>query len=706
MARFFSLTRTCWSHADQMSTARRLGQVSWLLLTLLCTLHVLLSIPLQWAAIKQQANGSGLGVYHLGFSVGVPLLYIGCASFLFSRTSRERMTLYTAFTLVAFGATVFAKTDALTVSSQLWSQIVIFLAFLAQTLYFLYFFLFPDGHFMPRWLWPLAPLFSLLLMCLYFFPNLPFSGWFLRNGILWTSLSLCAAIIAVQAYRYARVSNAAQRQQTRWVVLALMLFPLTLLIGQSINLLTMLEGIHPLIAREINFGLSALGLASIPLSIVFATLRYQLWNIDRLLNRTAVYTTLTVCVISIYIVVVGGLAWLFQLRTNILTSLIATGLIAVIIHPLRIFLQRGINRLMYGERDEPRTVLLHLGQRLEDTLSPHAMLDTIVEVLAQTLKLPYTAIRVRQESGLELVAAYGTVSTSAEEQLLRLPLIAQKAEVGEMLFAPRSPGEAFTGADQKLLREIMHQVGMAVHTLQLTNHLQHLTSDLQRSRERLVLAREEERRRIRRDLHDGLAPTLAALALNASTVGDLIEINPDAAKALANKLQAEIRMTVGDIRRLVYDLRPPALDQLGLLTALREHITQGTRSQVSKTGNVTGHLEVSMQAPDILPTLPAAVEVAAYRIVQEALMNVRRHAQAQSCRIEFSLPEGPHMLQIEVVDDGQGIAEEYQAGVGLGSMQERAAELGGTCAIKRREQGGTRICARLPILQSSMEKER
>jgi signal transduction histidine kinase len=213
-------------------------------------------------------------------------------------------------------------------------------------------------------------------------------------------------------------------------------------------------------------------------------------------------------------------------------------------------------------------------------------------------------------------------------------------------------------------------------------------NDLRRSRERLVLAREEERRRLRRDLHDELAPTLAALGLSAATVGELIPSDPKEAASANSKLRTAIRSTVGDVRRLVYDLRPPALDELGLVEAIRERASRyGAQEE--------GH-QVTVEAPDELPPLPAAVEVAAYRIVQEALTNVSRHARASVCTVRLACPDG-RTLNVEVLDNGVGLPGSSKGGVGLSSMRERAAELGGTCEIENSSPTGTRVFARLPL---------
>jgi signal transduction histidine kinase len=293
-----------------------------------------------------------------------------------------------------------------------------------------------------------------------------------------------------------------------------------------------------------------------------------------------------------------------------------------------------------------------------------------------------------------VAASYGS---SPAGDLVRLPLHYQGEKVGEMWLAPRTPDESLSTGDRRFLDDLSHQIAVAVHAARLTTSLQNLTVDLQRSREKLVAAREEERRRIRRDLHDGLAPTLAALALTANTVSELIPTDPQAASTLADELQEEIRNTVGDVRRLVYDLRPPTLDQLGLMPAIRERALQYSEGRTTSALPQPVHgpgVQVLVFGPDTLPPLPAAVEVAAYRIVQEALNNVMRHAHAENCVIRVLVDD---VLQIEIVDDGAGLPEDHRSGVGLLSMQERASELGGTCVVERLKGGGTRVYARLPL---------
>jgi signal transduction histidine kinase len=241
----------------------------------------------------------------------------------------------------------------------------------------------------------------------------------------------------------------------------------------------------------------------------------------------------------------------------------------------------------------------------------------------------------------------------------------------------------------RLLRNIARQAGTAVHAVRLT-------VDLQRSRQQLITAREEERRRLRRDLHDGLGATLAALNLEAAALRRSIRSDPPRAEALVDEFRRDIRATIEDIRRLVYELRPPTLDQLGLVEAVRAQAAQCGRAD--EQGDLV--LQINVDAPEALPPLPAAVEVAAFRIAQEALTNVVSHARAQQCTVRLEMKDG---LIIEVVDDGVGVGlvngRRPNSGLGLLSMRERAEELGGSCLVEPVAGGGTRVLASLPLLE-------
>jgi signal transduction histidine kinase len=428
-----------------------------------------------------------------------------------------------------------------------------------------------------------------------------------------------------------------------------------------------------------DYYVPVISLLFVPVFTFIAILRYRLFDIDVVINRTLVYGALSACVVGIYVLAVVALGTVFQARGNLAISLLATGFVAVLFQPLRSRLQRSVNRLMYGERDDPYAVISRLGKRLEATLAPETVLPTIVGIVREALKLPYAAIALPQDGNdFEIVAASGQEPPADP---LVLPLTYGGESVGKLLLAARAPGESFSAADRRLLDGLARHAGVAVHGVRVM-------ADLRRSRERLVLAREEERRRLRRDLHDELAPTLAALGLGAATVGELIPTDPKEAAFANEKLRSAIRATVGDVRRLVYDLRPPALDELGLVEAMRQ---RASRYGVGAEGFLA-----TVEAPDELPPLPAAVEVACYRIVQEALMNVSRHARASACTLRLACADG-RALTIEVTDDGVGLPETPEGGVGLSSMRERAAELGGECEIVRSWPSGTRVFARLPF---------
>jgi signal transduction histidine kinase len=263
---------------------------------------------------------------------------------------------------------------------------------------------------------------------------------------------------------------------------------------------------------------------------------------------------------------------------------------------------------------------------------------------------------------------------------LTLPLSYQGTEIGALHVAPRA-GEELGAQDRRLLHDLARQAGVAVHAVQLT-------ADLQRSRERIVTAREEERRRLRRDLHDGLGPRLAGLTLRIETARDQLAHDPGADELLGD-LSRRMEEAVTDIRRLVYGLRPPALDDFGLAGAIRQ-----TAASYDTSG-----LAFDVDVPEHLPPLPAAAEVAAFRIVQEAITNVVRHAAARSAGIALRVDDTAGMLTIVVEDDGRGLAQAPRSGVGLQSMRERAEELGGTLAIESRPGGGTIVRAELPCRQ-------
>jgi signal transduction histidine kinase len=464
--------------------------------------------------------------------------------------------------------------------------------------------------------------------------------------------------VAAVVVRFRR-SRGAERQQMKWFLYAVA--PL---------LLTPLEGVLPPVVGSVVF---AWMLIAFPVAIAIAILRYRLDGIDVVINRTLVYAALTAVVVGVYVFVVGYLGAAFASNGDLTISLIATGVVAVLFAPLRERLQRGVDRLFYGRRSEPYVALSQLGARLEGTLAPDAVLPAIVSTVREALRLPYAAITLAEDADTVSSGAAGRATVS-------MPLLHHGVPVGDLVLGLRPGESAFSAADRRLLADLARQAGVAVSAVRLT-------ADLQRSRERLVTTREEERRRLRRDLHDGLGAQLAGLTVQTGVLKGLIARDPDAAEALVGELRSELRAAIADIRRLVYELRPPALDELGLTGALQR--------LAERTGADAAGPRVTVDVPSDLPTLSAAAEVAVYRIAQEALTNVVRHASAGNCLVRVVADDDA--VTLEVIDDGRGLSGvPGSAGVGLSSMRERAAEMGGECRVEPGADGGTRVVARLP----------
>ncbi len=420
--------------------------------------------------------------------------------------------------------------------------------------------------------------------------------------------------------------------------------------------------------------LQALGvvllISALPVSVGLAILRAGLLDIELVLRRTLAYLAMTLVVVTLYAATVLAVGTMSGQTDRLSVSLLATGLAAVVLSPLRERAQRQVDRLLYGRRADPYGVLRDLDQAMARAQSTAEVLPTVARVIAQALRLPFVAVRLTGEEGGGGAepAGWGRPQPVARE----LALEHHGRRVGTLLLAARSPGERFSALDDRLLTEVAEHAGSAVAAVGLAQ-------EAQRSRQRLVLALEDDRRRIRRDLHDHLGPVLSGMTLQLDQLRRLSAGN-QAALALADTIRGEVADAVVDIRRLVHGLRPPILDELGLAEAVRHHADV-----------LSAELAVSVEIGS-LPALPAAVEVAAYRIVTEAMTNVIRHARARSAHVLITSGD---VLVLEVRDDGHGIATSAGTGVGFASMRERVAELGGTLSVTSSAAGST-IRAELP----------
>jgi signal transduction histidine kinase len=282
---------------------------------------------------------------------------------------------------------------------------------------------------------------------------------------------------------------------------------------------------------------------------------------------------------------------------------------------------------------------------------------------------------------------------------LAVPLMSQGELVGVLALGPRRSDQEYSTDDRRLLDALAARAAPALRVGQLVRQ-QH--DQLQRSRERIVTSREEERRRIRRDLHDGLGPSLATASMQLEVARDLVRSDPREAEEILRRLSESTRAEIAEIRRLVDDLRPPILDELGLASALQQRAANFNISTPDRMSEEPVHLRWTIEAGDLEP-LPAAVEVAAYRIVIEAVNNAAKHADASRCHVTL-LRDGA-ALTVSVSDNGRGLPEDGRRfGVGMGSMRERAEELGGALTVSSGPQGTT-IDVRLPLGGNQEERD-
>ncbi len=485
------------SETDTRLRGRKLilARVAWVTVVSLIVALFLARLPAYYTALQTVCTGAACGyvqptldsaqvlqqlglsvsayaAFTLALEIALAFLCFTLGSVIFWRRSDDWMALLGALAVVA---SVALNGNVLSMDmSSAWGWIAMGMYVFGGGMYVLVLSL-SDGRFVTRW----APW---LLLCwvvavIHFFI---FMNYF--YALVW--LAALGLLLIAQAYHHRTSVNPLQRQQSKWfifggcveviiigTIVPPLIFPSLGQAGSSYQLVTALV----LIVLSFIF----------PICIGIGILRYRLYDIDIIIRHTLVYGILTVCVVGVYVLVVGALGALIGTSGNLVIELLATGLVAVLFQPLRAWVQRGVNRLLFGQRDEPYSVITQLSQRLEATLAPDAVLSTIVETVAQALKLPYVAILLKQEDTFRLSASAGELVGDP----LILPLVYQKDTIGQMRLAPRTPGEPFTPADRRLLDELARQAGLAAHAVQLT-------ADLQRSYEQLEQRVEERTREL------------------------------------------------------------------------------------------------------------------------------------------------------------------------------------------------------------------
>ncbi len=422
-----------------------------------------------------------------------------------------------------------------------------------------------------------------------------------------------------------------------------------------------------------------------PCVLLYGVVRHGVLDIGVVIRRSTVYGLTAIALAAAYATV----AWAATTASAAHSGtgrVLATGVVALIAMPVYVRSHQLVDSRLFGNRRDPAAVLAAIGMTVEQAPQGTAALEFVAATLGRELRLPYVAvvlhvaIDARAGEPVTVRAAAAGVPT---DDLDHFELIGPAGSIGELVVARRTPHEPFRPDERAALQ------GIARHVAVLASNVA-LTEQLLASRRQLVTAREEERRRIRRDLHDGLGPTLASVCLGLGAACERIGGDTELG-AFLTQLEDELHAAVDEIRQLVYDLRPPALDELGLVGAVREHVaTLASRAVESDTA-----LELHVESTDVTGELPAAVEVAAYRIALEAITNVTRHAFAHHCWVRFDA--SPDALYVEIEDDGQGVGAERRAGVGLRSMHDRATELGGELFVRACIPHGTLIQASLPL---------
>ncbi|MFG1944765.1 ATP-binding protein [Nonomuraea sp. NPDC048826] len=503
--------------------------------------------------------------------------------------------------------------------------------------------LYPDGR-MPsaRWRWVVVPVVAGHLLA---WASLLTMDKALRDAshlLVTVGLGLAFASLAVRFTR----GDAVERRQILWL------------------LVTLPGLLIPWILGGDAWWLASFGIPLIPAAIAVAVLRYRLFGIDTLISRAMVGTGLALVITGVYLAA-SAASSVFLAEVHSVAGLAAALFAGVFFHPMRQALQRGVDRLLYGGTGVPAALAARLRHRLQRLDPGHGLLATL-EVLREGLSVTGVAVEVENT----------TMVTGSPEPVARtVPLVWHGEPVGLLLIGPTARRRFPAAHDERVIATLSPYIADAAHAVRMT-------AAVQRSRERILAAREEERRRLRRDLHDGLGQSLTGMAMVINAARLSLRRSPDQAERLLADLRTGMDAISGDIRQLVYGLRPPAIDELGLTGAVEElaRTPEEPATTVETAGDLAG--------------LPAAVEVAAYRIVQEALTNARKHAAA--ARVTVRLERDNGLLRVTVADDGSGMPPDVRAGVGLGSMRERAAELGGTCAVRAREGGGTVVTATLP----------
>lgn len=617
------------------------------------------------------------------------------STIIYWKAERQQAGILLAFTLLIYWTTDSTFFDALT-KAELTPLYVYFRAPIlilraaALPLALSLLFTFPDGRFSPRWTRWLLLGYSGLTVLYLLIPDLPtntiYGATWRRTPLLSFAVAIIPFLIGIYAQirRYRRAATDI-RNQIKWTMLG----TITMVVGVMIfyGIYAFLppyqpfEGMSILVLEAVRQFVQLVLAVILPiLCLMIAIFRYRLWSADPIINRLLVYTSFIGMISLLYFVGILVVS-MFVSFIDFAVSIPVTIFILLIFQPLRERVQRTVDHLMFGDRGNPLAVLSQMDTQITLTETTDRALFAIAGMLAQTLKVPCVLVTMLyDEQERSVTASYG--QASGRLRVSRFPMTYGERNVGEIALYQDAGDRAFTPTERQLIEMVTRQTGLIVNTIQLN-------SALQLSRQNIISAREEERRRLRRDLHDGLGPRLAAHMLKVGKARALIPQQPTTASDILSSVETDLTDSLGEIRHLVESLRPPILDQLGLVGSIREFM-----SPLLHHPHGDAETRFSLTVESEVPELPAAVEVAAYRIITEAVTNVLRHANASACQVVISA-NGELLLRIS--DDGIGLPVSIRQGVGLNSMRERAAEVGGYTNFSALFPTGTQVEVRLPL---------
>lgn len=660
------------------------------------------------------------------FLVGIELL-VGLSLFaaaivIFVRRPNDWVALLVALLFVSYGSTEIDFTATLETQSMAWFWTANAVQALGEFISLIVFYVFPDGRFVPRWTRYSAALYGALLVVWFFVPWLAFNPVYgftfdrtpPQSTILivgWHLLGLYTLM-----YRYRRVTDLTMHRQMQWVLAGLgtgmvvgaVRYSVQALVEQFNLLHTPIQlVIYDLTLRPIQW----IVLDVVLLCFAVAVLRHQLWDIKVVVKQTLVYGSLSVAVVCLYGTIVGILSAFFNIHNDWFWSMISTGVIAVLLHPMRDRLQRSVDVLIYGDEQLAYRELEQLNVQLKNTMSPKDMARAVVTTMTRALRIPYAAVSL---GGTDVpVAEAGTTVSHSDS----IHLTVDGQTIGKIIVGLPADRLALTDRERHLLRQLAHQLASVLHVQHLAGELHQANlqlsqtnAELTRVNIQLLQANEEIRqarttrvkeiemrlKRLQKDLHDGALHymTLITWSLKRKVL-PAVEHDPAEVRRQVQEVLDEVDEAQKLAKAIIYELRPPIIDQGGVHMALNHLAEQ----------HAIPPLRVYAFTPSDLPLLHPALDKAIYLIAREALTNVIKYAEADTCSLRLSVNEST--ITLTVSDNGKGITPGTPPGVGINSMRTRVEELGGMWSVSDKPNGGTMIVAQFPVIppdQPSMEE--